>query len=185
MMKKLITITLLFITFISYSQENKEHRKSHELKINAFNILIFKSVDVSYEYLISGESSVGISFLANLNDKHNDGPDYNETVAITPYYRHFFSRRYAWGFFMESFGMLNIQENDNYDYNSATDSYMRFSNEKTTNFALGIALGGKFVSQRGFIFEFFGGVGRNLFTNDSRYNNEFVPRLGASFGYRF
>ena len=182
-MKKLTTITLLFITFVSYSQENTEYRKSHELKVNAFSTLIFKSIDVSYEHLINGESSVGISFLANLNDEYNDGPNYNETIAITPYYRHFFSSRYAWGFFMESFGMFNIQESDNYDYNDIGSSYS--SNEKTRNFALGIALGGKFVSQRGFIFEFYGGVGRNLFTSDSRSNTEFVPRLGTSFGYRF
>ncbi len=180
-MKKITSITLLLISLTTFSQEVIKKEKSHELKINAFNTLIFKSIDGTYEYLISDESSVGISFLINLNDQNSDGPNYNETFSITSYYRHFFSRKYAWGFFMEGFGMYNVQESDYYDYYYEGTS----SNEKTNNFALGISVGGKFVSQKGFVFEFFAGVGRNLFTSDSENNYEMVPRLGTSFGYRF
>lgn len=182
-MKKLITITLFFISINSFSQEVIKNEKSHELKLNAFNTLIFKSIDASYEYLIDEESSVGISFLVNLNEENSDGPNYNETFAITPYYRRFFSRKYAWGFFMEGFGMFNTQENDNYNY--YFEDINTNSIKKTTNFALGISIGAKFVSEKGFAFEFYGGVGRNLFTSDSENNFEFVPRLGTSFGYRF
>ncbi len=183
-MKKLITIALLFITINSFSQEVIKKEKSHELKLNAFNIILFKSIDASYEYLINDESSVGISFLINLNDENNDGPNYNETFAITPYYRHFFSSKYAWGFFVEGFGMFNTQELDYYYYDNINGGYDN-NDEKTTNFALGLSLGAKFVSEKGFIFEFFGGIGRNLFTSNSDYNSEIVPRLGTSFGYRF
>ncbi len=182
-MKKLIVITLFFITFNSLAQEVVNKEKSHELKLNAFNIILFKSIETSYEYLINDESSVGISLLVNLNDDNSDGPNYNETFAITPYYRHFFSRKYAWGFFVEGFGMFNTQELDSYYY----DGFNGGSNnvEKTTNFALGLSLGAKFVSEKGFVFEFYGGIGRNLFTSNSDYYSEIVPRLGTSFGYRF
>ncbi len=183
-MKKYIILILLFISISSFAQESIKKEKSHELKLNAFNIILFKSIDVSYEYLINNESSVGISFLVNLNDDNSDGPDYNETLAITPYYRHFFSSKYAWGFFIEGFGMFNTQEVYNY-YSMDTNGDYNEVNEKTTNFALGLSLGSKFVSQQGFAFEFFGGVGRNLFTNNSDNNTELVPRLGISFGYRF
>lgn len=184
-MKKLITITLLFITFVSFGQENEKKEKSHELKLNAFNTLIFKSIDASYEYLLNDESAVGISFLINLNDKNSDGPNYYEEFAITPYYRHYFSKKYAMGFFMEAFGMYNIQKDYYYyDYYYEND-YAQSESKKTTNFALGFAIGGKFVSNKGFIFEFFGGIGRNLFTSNSNDNTEFVPRLGISLGYRF
>lgn len=182
-MKKLFAIALFFVTINSFTQEVIKKEKSHELKLNVFNTLIFKSIDASYEYLIDEESSVGISFLVNLNDTNNDGPYYNETFAVTPYYRRFFSRKYAWGFFMEGFGMFNTQERDIYDY--YYEDVNTNSNKKTTNFALGISIGAKFVSKKGFAFEFYGGVGRNLFTSDSENNFEFVPRLGTSFGYRF
>ncbi|MCK4562674.1 MAG: DUF3575 domain-containing protein, partial [Flavobacteriaceae bacterium] len=101
-----------------------------------------------------------------------------------PYYRHFFLSKYAWGFFVEGFGMFNTQEIDNYYYIDTNGDYYE-SDEKTTNFALGLSLGAKFVSEQGFVFEFFGGIGRNLFTSNSDYSSEIVPRLGTSFGYRF
>lgn len=188
-MKNLILIPLLLISFLSFSQKTEEKKKLHEVKINAFNTLIFKSLEGSYEYLINKESSVGISMMVNLNDEYYEGGQYNETFALTPFYRRFFSRKYAQGFFMEGFGMYNIQRNNyyEYDYVDLVDGSYSYTtvDEDTNNFALGIALGGKFVSQKGFAFEFYGGVGRNLFTSDSRYNYEFVPRLGVSFGYRF
>lgn len=189
-MKKLILIPLLLLTLHSFSQKTEEKKKSHEVKLNVFNTLIFKSLEGSYEYLINKESSVGISLMVNLNDEYNEGPEYFETFAITPFYRRYFSRKYAWGFFMEGFGMYNRQQNDYYEYDDpGYDSYYEFNttvvDEETNNFALGISIGGKFVSQKGFAFEFYGGVGRNLFTSDSRYNYEFVPRFGVSFGYRF
>ncbi len=183
-MKNFTIVLLLFISIGSFAQESIKKEKSHELKLNAFSIILFKSIDASYEYLINNESSVGISFLINLNDENNDGPDYNETLAITPYYRHFFLSKYAWGFFVEGFGMFNTQEIDNYYYIDANGDYYE-SDEKTTNFALGLSLGAKFVSEQGFVFEFFGGIGRNLFTSNSDYSSEIVPRLGTSFGYRF
>ncbi len=188
-MKKLILIPLLLLALHSFSQKTEEKQKSHELKLNAFNTLVFKSLEGSYEYLINKESSVGISMMVNLNDEFNEGPEYAETFAITPFYRRYFSRKYAWGFFMEAFGMYNKQQDDYYEYYEPVDPYSQNSSyvtdEDTNNFALGISIGGKFVSQKGFAFEFYGGIGRNLFTSDSRYNYEFVPRLGVSFGYRF
>ncbi len=187
-MKNFFLIPMLLITLYSFSQNIEEKKKSHEVKLNAFNTLIFKSLEGSYEYLINKESSAGISIMVNLNDEFNEGPEYNEDFTITPFYRRFFSRKYAWGFFMEAFGMYNKQQNNDYYYDdpamgNSNSSYV--TNEDTSNFALGISIGGKFVSQKGFAFEFYGGVGRNLFTSDSRHNYEFVPRLGVSFGYRF
>ena len=88
------------------------------------------------------------------------------------------------GFFIEAFGMFNKQELDEYyyyDYFEEPD----ITPGQTNNFALGFSLGGKFVSSKGFVFEFFGGIGRNLFTSNDYDSTEFVPRLGISLGYRF
>lgn len=174
-------LCLLFFTQLS-AQEEPAINKKHEAKINAFNVLIFKTLDFSYEYLVNEESSAGVSVLINLNDLYSDTPYYNETFALTPFYRRYFSKKYAEGFFMEGFGMYNVQETADYYYYE-DDSLS--GEHKTHNFALGISLGAKFVSKRGFAFEFLAGVGRNMFSSDSDYNIEFVPRFATSFGYRF
>ncbi|MDC9722649.1 MAG: DUF3575 domain-containing protein [Urechidicola sp.] len=192
-MKKITLIILVFITSLSsFAQDNENKNedkiKKHEVKLNAFNIIIFKSIDFTYEYLLDSESSVGISVLINLNDFSDEeyyGPYYNEAFAITPYYRHFFSRKYAAGFFMEAFGMYNQQKYYVYNYDVGIDPETTSSESTSNNFALGISLGGKFVSKKGFLFEFFGGVGRNIAISNRDAAADFVPRMGATIGYRF
>lgn len=173
-----------------FSQQDTDETKQahHEVKANAFNLIVFKSIDFSYEYLIDSESSVGISALFSLQDNEDkdfeDGPYYNEKLAITPFYRRYFSSKYAWGFFLEAFGMYNLQEDYDGYYNYDFDDYV-YSEDTSGNFAIGISIGGKFVSRKGFAFEFYGGVGRNLITSNDDVATEMVPRLGASLGYRF
>ncbi|WMI69278.1 DUF3575 domain-containing protein [Mangrovimonas sp. YM274] len=171
--------------------DNEDVPKRMELKANAFNLIIFKTVDISFEYLIDSESSIGVSALFNLNDPeedHYDEPYYNERFALTPYYRRYFSSKYAWGFFLEAFGMYNLQEDGywEYSYDSVNDiQNKRYIEDTSGNIAFGMSVGAKFVSSKGFLFEFYGGVGRNIFTSNDDAASELVPRLGATFGYRF
>ena len=190
-MNKTIILSSLFVLFFNliFAQNNEEQVvKHHEVKTNAFNLIVFKTIDFSYEYLIDSESSAGVSLLFNLqdfeNDYSNDGPIYNEKFAFTPYYRRFFSSKYAWGFFLEAFGMYNIQKNIDGYYNYNTDDYI-YSDEKSNNVAFGISIGGKFVSKKGFLFEFFGGAGRNIFSSNEYIASDIVPRAGVTLGYRF
>ncbi|MDY7394151.1 DUF3575 domain-containing protein [Aureibaculum sp. 2210JD6-5] len=184
-MKNFFPIVFVLFSTIAFAQQDDIPVKKHELKANAFNIILFKSVDFSYEYLINEESSIGASLLFNLLDTDNyyedDGPYYFEKFAFTPYYRRYFSSKYAWGFFLEAFGMFNRQE----DYEDYYDSNNSNLEGTSNNVALGISLGGKFVSSKGFVFEFFGGAGRNVYQSNERYATEIVPRLGASLGYRW
>ena len=75
--------------------------KKHELKINAFTLLVVKWIDFSYERLIDQESSFGISTTLNTDSDISD-----LKFALTPYYRRYFSSHFARGFFVEGFGML-------------------------------------------------------------------------------
>ena len=193
-MNKALLGLFLFTSFATFAQENEEEERvpHSEVKVNAFNLIVFKCVDFSYEYLLDSESSIGISTLINLQDKEDrdflDGPYYNEKFAITPYYRRYFSSRYAWGFFLEAFGSYNVQDdtNENYIYIAEIDDYdYVLSDETSSNVAFGIAIGGKFVTKKGFLFEVFGGVGRNIIQSNNDVGSEFVPRLGATLGWRF
>ncbi|MEJ6674087.1 MAG: DUF3575 domain-containing protein [Polaribacter sp.] len=197
-MKKILLF--LLVTFVSLSitaqefEGPKENRypekveKKNELKLNAFNLIAFAALDISYEKVISANSSYGVAIFYNFSDYENDDITFPKKFSITPYYRWFFSEyQYAQGFFIEGFGMLNTFQDfyDSYDYNN---NYSKI--ETQTSFALGISVGGKFVLKEGFTAEVLAGVGRNLIKGESQedyntFQNEIIGRFGVSLGYRF
>ena len=186
-MKKITLLLILFVTTISIAQEKEDKPlqdvdKHHEVKMNAISLIGFKWVDVAYEYLIDEESSFGTSILFSL-DKQNDFDTY-KTFSITPYYRRYFSSKYARGFFIEGFGMLNTFRENYHDYINGGFGGFILNNKKQTDFAIGISTGAKFVTKKGFTAEIYLGLGRNLF-NSSNHLREVVGRGGISLGYRF
>ncbi len=186
-MKKITLLLLLFVSTFALAQENDEKEKfpqdinkKHEVKLNAFGLLVFEWLDVSYEYLINDESSFGVGALVGVNN--NIDLDQYRKFSLTPFYRRYFSNKFARGFFVEGFGMLHTYEDNNYDYDYYGNSLTRNSNDKT-EFAIGISVGGKFISKKGFTTEIYLGIGRNL--GGDQYSNEAVGRGGISLGYRF
>ena len=172
-MKKITLLLLLFVSTIIVAQEKEDKpeqdvNKKHEIKINALTLLAAKWIDVSYERLIDEESSFGTAVTLNTDTELSD-----LKYSITPYYRRYFSGKFARGFFVEGFGMLFSAEDNNF-FNS--------NNEEVTGLALGISVGGKFVSKKGFSTELLLGFGRNFMESD---NNEGVGRIGINLGYRF
>jgi len=164
MRKLLIVLTVLLSSYIQAQQE---------IKVDLFDALAFKTVEVSYEHYLNEESSIGISALFN-SDTDAD-VSYNEKSMITPYFRHYFNSNYNWNFFGEIFFGINSGD---------TNLELEGLNlkEDYTDGALGVAIGSKYASQRGFVVDVYGGLGRNLFGNDSP---DIVPRIGVNVGYRF
>ena len=189
-MKKIalfLLLTLLSLQFTAQErEETKESKypqdvdKKYELKINAFNLIGLSALDLSYERLINAESSYGVAVFYNFTDI-NDDIGFPKKFSLTPYYRWFFSEStFARGFFVEGFGMLNTYQDIYYRNNSE-------SIENDTSFALGISVGGKFITKSGFTTEVYLGVGRNLINNneDDYFEFNIVGRFGISLGYRF
>ena len=175
-MKKITLLILLFLTTIIVAQEKEEKHpqdinKQHEIKINALTLVAAKWLDVSYERLIDEESSFGISGALN-----TDTDDTDLKYSLTPFYRRYFSGKYARGFFVEGFGALYSSRDLGFFNNGSRDF--------ETGFALGVSVGGKFVSKKGFSTELLLGIGRNLLDNENN-NNEAYGRIGFSLGYRF
>lgn len=191
-MKKIALLILLFASTFAIAQEKMEKRdpqdigKKAEIKINTFNLIAFSSIDVSYERLINAESSFGIALFYNFSDFENDDIVFEKKFSLTPYYRWFFSEKsFARGFFVEGFGMLNTYEDVFYNFNNNNTG----SIQSQTSFALGISVGGKFVTKTGFTAEVYGGVGRNLIKSDIEddfyLDYDVIGRFGISLGYRF
>jgi hypothetical protein len=174
-MKKIILLLCLTSFLSAYSQENETTDfKKHELKGNAL-MLVAGAGEITYERLLNEESGLGISLFFAYDE------DIDTKFSLTPYYRFYFGKKTAAGFFVEGFGMLNNYEDEtSYYYDGVYNS----TEEKNTDFALGFGLGGKWVTKKGFIFELNAGIGRNLF-NSNNTDYEIVGRGGITLGYRF
>ena len=78
------------------------------------------------------------------------------------------------------FRNYDIRETNGYDaWFSSTDTGV---NGK--DFALGVSVGGKFVSKSGFVTDIYFGLGQDLF-GDNEDVTPLSARFGVSLGYRF
>ncbi|HDZ04508.1 hypothetical protein LCGC14_0079140 [marine sediment metagenome] len=184
-MKKLILFCTCLLNISIYSQDVDDQiltsDKNQELKINGL-FLILGAIEVDYQYLLNDESGIGVDVLFAFDDETIDINYY-----VSPYYRQYFGKKYASGFFVEAFGMLNSVEDytSEYTFDQATDSYYYDYgyNESIVDFALGIGTGVKLLTKRGFIVEVDLGIGRNLFKNDRDFT--LIGKGGVNLGYRF
>ena len=82
--------------------------------------LILGAIELDCQYLINDEFGIGIDLLLVFADEILDVKYY-----VFSYYHLYFSKKYASGFFVEAFGMLNSVNDYAYDntYDPATDIY--------------------------------------------------------------
>jgi hypothetical protein len=168
-MKKTILFIVLCITTLSMAQETiseppQYKDKKNEIKINALYLIEFGWINLDYERFINKESSFGVSSILNATSY-----TFLINKSLTPYYRRYFSEKFARGFFWEGFGMLYSSKAFCIDCESYSG----------TAFALGISAGGKFVSKGGVTTEVFFGIGRNLTNSKLLWA---VVRVGISIG---
>lgn len=189
----ILCLVILMLSFIGVSQESikdSTHSKNfNEIKLNAL-LLVIGAFDITYERTLSKRSGIGITtFITYDSDKISDLNYY-----ISPYYRFYIGKKYASGFFFEGFGMLNSQNLDMYTGETMSVSFfgIPFSFReteplKTTDFALGLGLGSKWVIKSKFIVELSFGVGANLFEdyNNTTRDTAAIVKGGISVGYRF
>ena len=172
----MLLLIVLSIGMSTFAQEKEiSDFNRNELKGNAAYLLggIFEG---TYERLLNDESGLGISAAFSLVN------DSDLKFAITPYYRFYFGKKPAAGFFAEGFGMLNRVDDLVFDVSNNFNGEVK----TITDFAFGLGAGSKWISRRGVIFEISAGVGRNLFSeyNDNR-DYEFIGRGSITIGYRF
>ena len=175
-MKKIVIALCLSSFFFGYSQEKEfTSIEKNELKANVF-LFVLNPIEITYERILNEDSGIGTSVYFM---KKGDA-DIN--FSLTPYYRAYFGKKPAAGFFVEGFSMLSTGINNKTYYFNNSGNLINIEKDRYTDFALGFGLGSKWVHKRGFVFEINAGIGRNLFSNNSP---EVVGRGGISLGYRF
>ncbi|GAB1855171.1 hypothetical protein MHTCC0001_00040 [Flavobacteriaceae bacterium MHTCC 0001] len=180
--KSILIIVAVLCSYLAKAQtpvKETETENFHEAKINSL-FLILGAFEVSYERTLNEESAFGIDVFLPFDDDIKDDINY----YISPYYRLYISNNYASGFFIEGFGMLNSTKNLIIDTSDVIGTNLNEDN--ITDFALGVAIGGKWLTKSGFIGELNLGIGRNLFNEENdRLDSELVGKAGIKVGYRF
>ncbi|MDQ6527700.1 DUF3575 domain-containing protein [Flavobacterium sp. LHD-85] len=180
MKKNYLVLILLFAFFSANAQNESESNpfeKKNDITINAIAALN-KTLNISYERHFNNKSSLGVYYFHVLaNDTSND-----MNYSISPYYRRYFGKKYASGFFAEGFGMLTSI--DGKKVYTSEDHSTYTENPDVIDFALGAGGGWKWASKSGFIFEANVGYGFLLF-NANKTDHNIVAKFGLSAGYRF
>ena len=175
-----LSFLLLFSIFSIQAQDKNDPDATtnfNEVKINAL-YLVLGAFEGTYERTLNEESAVGASIFIPFDDELvNDDLNF----YFSPYYRFYFGKRYAAGFFIEGFGLLSSFDRDVFSFNN---DVLIVEQENITDFALGIGIGGKWVTNNGFIGELNLGIGRNLFNADE-FIDDVVAKVGVTLGYRF
>ncbi|MFO7791339.1 MAG: DUF3575 domain-containing protein [Bacteroidales bacterium] len=173
-MRNLILCFILVISINLYAQEETpDSILNNEVKLNA-GYLLAGYPELAYERIINDESAVGISGGFCINEGETIGFLSYYKYSLVPYYRIYFGKKRATGFFIEGNGILFSQDYYNYT-NNERSNYI--------GFGLGIAIGVKFITSSGWIGELYGGGGRN-FINEDKISGGY-PRLGVTIGKRF
>ena len=186
-MKKSICFLSIILSVYSLSAQdsstpiNVSIEDKNEIKLNALS-LVLGAFDVTYERILNEESALGMNVFIPFDD--DISTDIN--FYVSPYYRLYFGKKSASGFFVEGFGLLssvNVSEDfifiDQFD-----DPVFTSSEDSGLEFALGVGLGGKWLTKSGFIAELNLGIGRN-FIKVSDTDDSIVGKVGISLGYRF
>ena len=199
-------ILFLFFGLFSFGQEptstitvnsnsdkisSKIFGRKNEIKLDLVYLIFRPALNLSYERLLTDETGLGATVVVASDDTERVS---NTTFSFTPYFRYFFGKKPSSGFFFEGFTAINtFKFNGTYKelyYDSNNYSYYKNENKKVTDLAVGVGLGGKWITKGGIVFELNTGVGRNLFYNysdflyfDSVYR--YFVRGGISVGYRF
>lgn len=180
-MKRKILLFAMLISLSAVQAQNDTdislNEKKNEIKINLISPLM-GGLEVSYERILNRKSALGISALNVFSDENNEDTNY----MISTYYRKYFGKKYALGFFAEGFGMLSSIDgkqltdiDGNLTLNEGSD---------VIDFSLGLGIGSKWVTKSGLIFEANLGWGKLLF-NANKTDHDQVVRFGLNFGYRF
>ncbi len=172
-MKAPFFILALLGSYILSAQAYPRFGNNNELKFNIGLFLANTSVEGSYEYFFSEDTSIGGTIYFD-----NDATDYNGNFGIGPNFRAYFGFAPRSGFFAEAFGLYHTGEDQ------SADSAPSTRNTDYATLALGLGIGNKWVTRsQKFSLEVHAGLGRNL--GNEPFLDTFMYRAGLSVGFRF
>lgn len=194
-MKKLALLAVFFFQFANAQEQdsttivNPITLKKNEVRLDVVSLITKMRIHVSYERFLNKDFSLGLS--ASLSESKKAKDDFDENFdrtlpqyEINPYLRYSLSKSQVSYYYLEVFASGNggkyktkerFVDGGNGYYQAVENTYF--------DVALGGAVGYKLYFKEKFAIDLFVGMGKNLLNTDK--SPELVPRVGASFGYRF
>ena len=180
MKKTYLLILMLFTIFATKAQSDEstiQNEKNNEIKLNIVPPL-FGAIEAIYERNLNKKSSIGASVFFVYGKESFEDTNY----SISPYYRRYFGKKYASGFFAEGFGMFN--STDGKKIKDINGNLTENEEPDVLDASLGLGIGSKWVTKSGFIIEINAGYGKLLFNAD-KTDHTIVAKYGINLGYRF
>ncbi|MDO6437806.1 DUF3575 domain-containing protein [Cyclobacterium sp. 1_MG-2023] len=171
MKKSFLIIVMLFQYFIVNGQ-NKDEVKNN---IYFTTIGLFEG---TYERNINKKSSFGITGLYSFSQKYDEDVNFQ----VSPFYRRYFGKKYASGFFTEGFATLG--STDGKQLTDINGDLTVNGGPDVIDLSLGLSIGYKWVVKSSVTFEVLFGMGGNLFNADKTDHN-IINRRAIGMGYRF
>lgn len=196
MKRTLLSFFLATAATMSFAQDGKTNKQNakleiqkradslgqggnNEIKLNLLNTVLGLA-ELDYERLIADNQGIGLAVAVSVTDKRVY--DENYKYIISPYYRVYFGKQKANGFFVEANASVISVDQERYMYNPGNYTVTRLEDKTYTNFGLGVAVGFKFLTRNGILGELLLGGGRVM--GKETFSGGY-PRLGVSLGKRF
>lgn len=184
-MKNILIFTVAILLFSQVNAQSDSNNQTKDaqskpieerldqIKLNGL-YLVFGMFEIGYERVLNENSGLGIE----LNIPFDLNTDIN--FFLTPHYRMYFGEKHAAGFFGEFHAhYINFEESG--FFNSSN----KFVSRNNSELALGLGVGGKWITNSGVFFETNIGISRILNISTTPLLNQYFPRLGITAGYRF
>ncbi len=182
-MKKIFLAVLMSSFFVVKAQNKKDtilnpYEKKNELILDLVGPSLAGGINVSYERHLNKKSSLGITlFYIYDNTKETD-----MNYSISPFYRMYFGKKYASGFFVEGFGV--VHSTDGKKIYDTVEKLTFIENPNVINLSIGAGLGWKGVAKSGFTYGANLGMGKT-FLNADKTDHDHVAKFSLNVGYRF
>lgn len=180
MKKTILLFVLLGLSFGVRAQEKEivslvpEQRKN-DIMISPFPTILTAYINLSYERLLSADSGLGLDAIVGINKEV-------KATQFSPFYRMYFGKKYAGGFFVEGFVPITTTQYKELDLRYGTISYKE--PENVTSIGLGVGFGGKWVTRKHIVFEASVGVAKR-FGNQNKMTTPVTTKGLLGIGYRF
>ncbi len=176
-MKKLLLPIILGFGLTGINAQTTEQTQGmNDIMIDPILMIAAPAANISYERLLNQDSGLGINAIFGL------GREMTDFWQVSPYYRMYFGKKFASGFFVEGFVPITSTKEDDYVYLSPNNQPQPID-ENVTSIGFGIGFGGKWVVKRNIVFEASGGVGRRF--SDKDYLEKITGKGMLGIGYRF